>query len=146
MPQHLSEDDVSSSVLRFLQNRGWAVAHYHPPGGQATITLYHANGNMVVPDLVAYHGDKLLTVESKGAYAPTDIRKLVAMMEDEAVRHQLAEVVRRHAQLSHQLVSPSWTYQFAHAFSGRAPATPPAEIHLIQVANTGVVASTLFVE
>jgi hypothetical protein len=146
MPKHLTEDDVSSTVLRFLQLNRWAIAHYHPPGGQASIALHLASGDRVVPDLVAYRHSILLTIESKGTYDAGDVRKLSSLMNDVAACDQLAHVVWRHARLTHSVVATEWQFRFAHAFDGPLPITHPANVHFIRVATNSFVSSDLVLD
>ncbi len=113
----LSEDDVTFAIMRWLQVQGWTIVQYHPPGGQASISVVVGN-RRVVPDIVAVRDSVILICENKGRQSAEDISKLLEMKRDlDAMVHLRSIVENRLRQEGSLSTSRNWGIELAHGYS-----------------------------
>lgn len=138
----VSEDFVTNSIMKFLQNRRWQIIQYHPPGGQACMSI-KILGDVVVPDIIAYKPNNIIVIENKPRFNVNDIDKLIKMMSDEEVIIQIRDYIQSCRRARGLLTADDeLIIYWAHGYSGKLREIPLRDINLINVTDEGNITVT----
>ena len=116
-----TEDNVSTSLMRAFQRAGWAIVHYHPPGGQASLPIPLETGRHVYLDMVAVRGTQIAILENKRRFSKQDVQKLERILSDRKARRRLIAVVTRFCTRCDLPRTAPYNITAAHGFAGASP-------------------------
>jgi hypothetical protein len=101
--------------MKKLLEDNWTISQYHPPGGQAQISLLLENGR-VTPDIIAIKNRNILVTENKGKESEADYVKLKKMSEDKMFQQQVYSHIQSNQQtLTHYRLAEI-QFIWAHAY------------------------------
>jgi hypothetical protein len=132
----VSEDFVSYSIMRYLQSKNWKIIHYHPPGGQPSMSIQLDEGRFV-PDIIAIKNLQVLVAENKPIFSKSDINKLELIFSDPSLIHQISTfILKKESNIKKNQIS-ELNYFWVHGYGGQSKGVSHPIINFLNVEPNG---------
>jgi len=132
-----TEDHVSYNIMTNLKNNGWEIFQYHPPGGQACWGITVSN-KIIYPDIVAYKSGVVITIENKGAYNDTDLKKLNNLINNKTAQEQIYDLISANCKIRNIDIPRHVKYLWGHGFYSKKDIQCLRHINLLRVDENNI--------